>query len=330
MRNYGAKERAFMAAAFLVFAVLGAVSARSLGETVYFLAAFALLFSAALFDGVRGRIPTMVPAALSALSFGAAFFVCAPLPSGRVFGFCFGLAVPLLVRALWLQFRREEGLGMGDVKLLAALGLLCGGRVIAVLLLGSVFLAAESLVLRQRELPFAPALCLAAAGVLAASFKMSALKKLRYGCTLFLLAMAFIPLVIAGAKKATNVYCPYQVTLYGGENPYVKVLSRYPPDYDFTVHKRGHCFPAGHASGGFALMILFFCFKKKKYKIAGLCLGLAAGWGMGLYQMWRGEHFLSHTLCTLFAAWLMCLLLAAFMERVQKKYPAFFAFCGPK
>ena len=110
----------------------------------------------------------------------------------------------------------------------------------------------------------------------------------------------------------------------------MKVLSRYPPDYDFTVHKRGHGFPAGHASGGFALMILFFCFKKKKYKIAGLCLGLAAGWGMGLYQMWRGEHFLSHTLCTLFAAWLMCLLLAAFMERVQKKYPAFFAFCGPK
>ena len=135
MRNYGAKERAFMAGPFLVFAVLGAVSARSLGEAVYFL-------------------------------FGAAFFVCAPLPSGRVFGFCFGLAVPLLVRALWLQFRREEGLGMGDVKLLAALGLLCGGRVIAVLLLGSVFFAAESFVLRQRELPFAPALCLAAAGVL--------------------------------------------------------------------------------------------------------------------------------------------------------------------
>ena len=173
-------------------------------------------------------------------------------------------------------------------------------------------------------------LAVGAAGVLAASFKKPVLKKLRYGCILFLLAMAFIPLVIAGAKKATNVYCPYQVTLYGGENPYAKVLSRYPPDYDFTVHKRGHCFPAGHASGGFALMILFFCFKKKKYKIAGLCLGLAAGWGMGLYQMWRGEHFLSHTLCTLFAAWLMCLLLAAFMERVQKKYPAFFALCGPK
>ena len=166
MRKYGAKERAFMTAASLALAVLGAVSARSLGEAVYFLAVLALLFSAALSDDVRGVIPTMVPAALSALSFGAAFFVCAPLPSGRVFGFCFGLVVPLLVRALWLQFRREEGRGMGDVKLLAALGLLCGGRVIAVLILGSVFLAAESLVLRKRELPFAPALCLAAAGVL--------------------------------------------------------------------------------------------------------------------------------------------------------------------
>ena len=123
-----------MAGSFLVFAVLGAVSARSLGEAVYFLAALALLFSAALFDGVRGVIPAVVPVALSALSFGAALFACGSLPSERVFGFCFGLFVPLLVRALWLHFRREEGLGMGDVKLLAALGLLCGVGVGAVLI----------------------------------------------------------------------------------------------------------------------------------------------------------------------------------------------------
>ena len=128
-----------MAAAFLVFAVLGAMRARSLGEAVYFLAVLALLFSAALYDDVHGRIPTMVPVALSALSFGAALFACGPPPSERVFGFCFGLFVPLLVRALWLHSRREEGLGMGDVKLLAALGLLCGVGAIAVLLLGSVF-----------------------------------------------------------------------------------------------------------------------------------------------------------------------------------------------
>ena len=155
-----------MAVSFFAVAVLGAMRARSLGEAVYFLAVLALLFSAALYDDVHGCIPTMVPVALSALSFGAALFACAPLPSERVFGFCFGLFVPLLVRALWLHSRREEGLGMGDVKLFAALGLLCGVGVIAVLILGSVFFAAESLVLRQRELPFAPALCLAAAFIL--------------------------------------------------------------------------------------------------------------------------------------------------------------------
>ena len=166
MRKYGAKERAFMAVSFFAVAVLGAMTSRSLGEAVYFLAVLALLFSAALYDGVHGRIPTMVPVALSALSFGAALFACGSLPSERVFGFCFGLFVPLLVRALWLHSRREEGLGMGDVKLLAALGLLCGVGVVAVLILGSVFFAVESLVLSQRELPFAPALCLAAAGVL--------------------------------------------------------------------------------------------------------------------------------------------------------------------
>ncbi len=43
----------------------------------------------------------------------------------------------------------------------------------------------------------------------------------------------------------------------------------------------------------------------------GLCAGLGAGGIMGLYQMLRGEHFLSDTLFTMIGAWIVIVLLAA-------------------
>lgn len=46
-------------------------------------------------------------------------------------------------------------------------------------------------------------------------------------------------------------------------------------------------------------MMLFFCFRSRRDRWAGLGAGLIAGWGMGFYQMLRGQHFLSHTLFTM-------------------------------
>jgi membrane-associated PAP2 superfamily phosphatase len=126
--------------------------------------------------------------------------------------------------------------------------------------------------------------------------------------------MAFVPLILAGAKKYTNVYCPAQLSYYCGNKPYVKILSSYPADFDRGANAKGRCFPAGHASGGFALMALFFCFKRKKYRLAGLGAGLCAGWAMGLYQILRGEHFLSHTLVTMLGAWLIILCLVLLLR----------------
>ena len=162
-------------------------------------------------------------------------------------------------------------------------------------------------------------------GVFMTSFKKDRLKPWRKACVLFLLAAALVPLSLAGAKKYTNVYCPAQLNLYCGDKPYVKVFDKYPRDFDKTAHNPGRCFPAGHASGGFALMVLFFCFKNKKAKLLGLAAGLCAGWSMGLYQMLRGEHFLSHTLVTMFGAWLIILLLDALTQKLARARPHFFA-----
>lgn len=140
-----------------------------------------------------------------------------------------------------------------------------------------------------------------------ASFRSAKFRPFRGRCRLLLLALAFVPLLIAGLKDYTNVYCPYQLERYGGDKPYVKVFESYPKDFHQVGKGRG--FPAGHASGGFSLMALYFVLRQKRHKQIGLLTGFGVGWAMGLYQMAKGAHFLSHTVVTMLGAWLIILLL---------------------
>ena len=141
----------------------------------------------------------------------------------------------------------------------------------------------------------------------AVSFRSARVRPFRGRCRLLLLALAFVPLIIAGLKDYTNVYCPYQLERYGGDKPYVKVFEAYPKDFHQTDKGRG--FPAGHASGGFSLMALYFVLRQKRHKLLGLLFGLGIGWAMGMYQMAKGAHFLSHTVVTMLGAWLIILVL---------------------
>lgn len=127
------------------------------------------------------------------------------------------------------------------------------------------------------------------------------------------LAIILIPLVCNRGKAVTNIYCPYEHTRYGGHAPYVRLWDDYPPEFkarqEADPRERGRGFPAGHASGGFALMALAFALPARR-RFAGLLAGCAAGWWMGGYQMLKGAHYLSHTLTTWSLAWLMLLALA--------------------
>lgn len=143
-------------------------------------------------------------------------------------------------------------------------------------------------------------------GILASIF-FAPVRALRSRMLLLLLALAFVPFIIAGLKSYTNVYCPSQLQRYGGDKPYVKVFEAYPSG--FSQKAKGRCFPAGHASGGFALMALYFVARNKRAKRLGLFAGLSAGWAMGLYQMAKGAHFLSHTVVTMLGAWLIILII---------------------
>lgn len=127
-----------------------------------------------------------------------------------------------------------------------------------------------------------------------------------------------VPLVINVLKAVTNIPCPKDLILFGGGYPHVTLFRSYP--LDFIQAERIRCYPAGHASGGFALMslALLFASPRKRNVVALSACGL--GWVVGLYKMAIGDHFLSHTVVTMLIAMLIILLLDRFI-RVGKDMP---------
>lgn len=125
---------------------------------------------------------------------------------------------------------------------------------------------------------------------------------------LYLLAcLALVPVVCTQLRAATRMTTPADVTLYGGRWEHRLLFEAKPEGYP------SRAFPAGHASGGFALLGLAYAWGAARARQLGALAGLLAGGGMGLYQIARGEHFLSHTLVTAALAWLICAGLARWM-----------------
>ncbi len=139
------------------------------------------------------------------------------------------------------------------------------------------------------------------------SFKIYCLLRYRRFCILICLALTIVPGTVAVLKNCSNVYTPSQIKRYGGNYPYVKVFERYPPG--FEQRRKGKGWPAGHASGGFALMMFYYAFTRKRFKMTGLAIGLITGWTMGIYQMLKGAHYLSHTIITMSIAWILILVI---------------------
>lgn len=127
--------------------------------------------------------------------------------------------------------------------------------------------------------------------------------------------MALAPVLVGIGKIVTNVFTPNQIRHYGGFAPYVKVLEGYP--VDDHPKKRGRGFPAGHASGGFALLALAGLAATRRGRVVGVGVGLAVGWMMGLYQMLKGAHYLSHTVLSALLCWIVFLSLRRALKPAQ-------------
>lgn len=123
-----------------------------------------------------------------------------------------------------------------------------------------------------------------------------------------LLCMTLIPSLVAILKAHTGVAYPRKIDRYGvGSIPYRTVWQSIPRH---VGEKRYKGWPAGHASGGYALFGLAFAALSRPGRKRGLMIALATGSLMGTYQMLTGNHYLSHTIVSMLLAWLVAGLLA--------------------
>ncbi|WP_295798810.1 phosphatase PAP2 family protein [uncultured Microbulbifer sp.] len=138
------------------------------------------------------------------------------------------------------------------------------------------------------------------------------LGKYRSGLLIVLVSTLVTVALVGVLKSLTNVPCPKDLSLFGADHPYVTFLHRLPL---VDTLPRVRCFPAGHASGGFALLSLFFLFRRRRNQWIGFAVGMTLGWILGIYKMLIGDHFLSHTVVTMCLGWLVSLSVAACVYR---------------
>ena len=107
-------------------------------------------------------------------------------------------------------------------------------------------------------------------------------------------------LVIAVAKGLSRTSCPWDLDVFGGSAQY---LSHWM--WGRTDGGPGHCFPAGHASTGFAFVAGGFWLLPRYPRLAlwWFVWAALAGTVLGVAQQLRGAHFLSHTLWTAWLCW---------------------------
>lgn len=141
------------------------------------------------------------------------------------------------------------------------------------------------------------------------------LKRLpRSGRAQWLGSMLLGLLLISLLKNASPTSCPWDLIEFGGA---ATPMSHWA--WHIADGGPGQCFPAGHASAGFAFMGGYFVLRADAPRQAKLCLELAlvAGFVLGLSQQLRGAHFMSHTL---WSAW-VCWVAAYGLDAVIRRWP---------
>jgi membrane-associated PAP2 superfamily phosphatase len=121
------------------------------------------------------------------------------------------------------------------------------------------------------------------------------------------LALTLAPAAVVLLKAGSPRHCPYDLAEYGGYAAHVGLFDTVPSGQD-----PGHCFPGGHASGGFCLLAFYFAgvaLRNRVVAMVGLWGGLAAGMLFGMARVAQGAHFLSHNLWSAVVCWLVALTL---------------------
>lgn len=145
------------------------------------------------------------------------------------------------------------------------------------------------------------ALWIAVVIALAATWRRPAWRHTRRPLACLALSVLLATALVAWIKSWSGLDCPWDLARYGGERPYVGFFSA-----RSVGQAHGGCFPAGHASGGYAWMASYFFFVAvhPAWRRRGLVAGMALGLMFGVSQQLRGAHFLSHDLWAAALCWL--------------------------
>jgi len=146
-------------------------------------------------------------------------------------------------------------------------------------------------------------------GLLAASYCLKDWNQHRKPLAYLFAAVAGSSLLVSLFKSLLAVSCPWEFERYGGSLNYHTV-------YEQLGLRNGEgCFPAGHASAGYAWIALYFFWLERSSNLrrAGLVFPLVAGIAFGFAQQVRGAHFISHDVWTLAICWFYSLALYLLM-----------------
>jgi membrane-associated PAP2 superfamily phosphatase len=107
---------------------------------------------------------------------------------------------------------------------------------------------------------------------------------------------------VALLKTSSHTSCPWDLHDFGGLARYVSHWQ----GWSQSDGGGGHCFPAGHATTGFAFLGGYFALRGQRPRLARrwLWISATAGLVLGFAQQLRGAHFMSHTLWTGWICWM--------------------------
>lgn len=139
-------------------------------------------------------------------------------------------------------------------------------------------------------------------------------QELRRPALYFFLSLGLSIGVVGLLKTVTQVACPRELTEFGGAFPYVHLFAHRP---EALQHAR--CFPAAHASSGYALLALYFALRERSRWASklGLATGLVMGLIFGIAQQARGAHFVSHDVWSAWLVWMISLSLYTFAFKAR-------------
>ncbi|VAW91677.1 hypothetical protein MNBD_GAMMA23-1619 [hydrothermal vent metagenome] len=124
------------------------------------------------------------------------------------------------------------------------------------------------------------------------------------------LTILFSTGIVAVLKHYSDLDCPWALNIFNGTQPYFHLFSGMS-----NPLSHGGCFPGGHSSGGFSLLLFYFLLRdyNKRYAYMALGVSIFIGSVFSLGQWVRGAHFVSHDLSSAMICWFVALLLYKMM-----------------